>query len=51
MQQQPSRQLGIKEKWAHTKAKWSPHAPDVIAVGSAENFGIAGRGMTQVKKI
>ena len=31
--------------------KWSPHAPNVFAVGMADNFGIVGKGITQVKSI
>lgn len=45
------RQLGIKEKLANTAIKWSPHEPSLIALGSAENFGVVGKGVVQIKKI
>lgn len=48
--QQP-KQIGIRQKWPITKAKWSPHSPDIVAIGLSENFGIVGKGMCQVKKI
>lgn len=48
---QPVRQIGIKEKLANTAVKWSPHAPNVIALGSAENFGVVGKGVVQIKRL
>lgn len=46
-----SMQVGIKEKLANTAVKWSPHAPGILALGSAENFGVVGKGIVQVKKV
>lgn len=43
--------VGIKEPMAKTAVKWSPHGPNMLAVGSAENFGVVGKGMTQIKRI
>lgn len=43
--------IGVHEKLANTSAKWSPHVPNMIALGSAENFGVVGKGITQIKKI
>lgn len=44
-------QVGIKEKLANTTVKWSPHAPNLLALGSAENFSVVGKGLVQVKKV
>ena len=44
-------QVGIKEKLANTTVKWSPHAPNLLALGSAENFSVVGKGVIQIKKI
>lgn len=43
--------LGIKEKLSNTTVKWSPHAPNILALGSAENFAVVGKGIVQIKKI
>ena len=43
--------IGIKEKYANTSVKWSPHAPNMLALGSADNFGVVGKGLTQIKSI
>ena len=43
--------IGIKEKMSNTAIRWSPHEPGILALGSAENFGVVGKGVTQIKKI
>jgi hypothetical protein len=40
-----------KEKMAHTSLKFSPINPSLVAVSSAVNFGIVGKGVAQVKKM
>ena len=43
--------LGSREKFSNTAIKWSPHAANILALGSAENFGVVGKGIVQIKKI
>lgn len=47
----PGISIGVKEKLANTTIKWSPHAPNILALGSSENFGVVGKGVVQIKKI
>lgn len=36
---------------ANTAVKWSPHAPNLLALGSAQNFSVVGKGLIQIKRI
>lgn len=49
--EKPIRQFGIKEPTAFTCVKWSSHAPGLLAVGTAANFGIVGKGGVTVKSL
>ena len=49
--QKPIRQYGTKQPTSYTCVKWSPHAPGLLAIGTAANFGVVGKGGVQVKAI
>lgn len=49
--ERPIRQYGIKEPTAFTCVKWSPHTPNVLALGSGANFGVVGKGSVHLKAI
>ena len=49
--ERPIRQYGIKEPTSFTCLKWSSHAPGVMALGTAANFGIVGKGGVQIKSL
>lgn len=49
--EKPVRQYGVKEPTSFTCVKWSSHAPNLLAVGTAANFGIVGKGGVQVKSL
>jgi hypothetical protein len=49
--EKPIRQYGVKEPTAFTCVKWSSHAPNLLALGTAANFGIVGKGGVQVKSL
>lgn len=49
--EKPIRQYGVKEPTAFTSVKWSPHAPNLLALGTAANFGIVGKGGVQIKSL
>lgn len=40
-----------KEKLAHTSLKFSPINPNLVAVSSAANFGVVGKGVAQIKSM
>jgi len=40
-----------KDKMAHTSLKFSPINPNLVAVTSAANFGVVGKGIAQVKSM
>lgn len=45
------RQYGIKEPTSFTCVKWSPHTPNLLALGSGANFGVVGKGAVHLKAI
>ena len=49
--EKPMRQFSVKEPTSFTCVKWSPHHPNLLAVGTAANFGIVGKGGVQIKGI
>jgi hypothetical protein len=49
--EKPVRQYGVKEPASFTCVKWSSHAPNLLALGTAANFGIVGKGGVQVKSL
>ena len=49
--ERPIRQYGIKEPVAYTNVKWSSHNPNLLALGTAANFGIVGKGGVQIKSV
>jgi len=49
--EKPIRQYAVKEPTSFTCVKWSSHAPNLLALGTAANFGIVGKGGVQVKSL
>jgi len=49
--EKPIRQFGIKEPTAFTSVKWSSHSPGLLALGTAANFGIVGKGGVTIKAL
>ena len=40
-----------KDTLAHTALKFSPHSDKLMAIGSAANFGIVGKGNAQIRAL
>lgn len=43
--------FATKDQLAHTSLKFSPHAENILAIGSAANFGIVGKGNAQIRAL
>lgn len=43
--------FAVKDALAHTSLKFSPHSDKLLAVGSAANFGIVGKGNAQIRAL